>query len=242
MTGAEWPQQICKEMFAIEYQAIDSAETDGYLSGIFSPLRCVGRVARHTVFKVACVERRYSEDNYMVTAKTEDDLSVEGKKWLSEIRKHRDDYLREYALKHPKSDPFFHTPYAIKYDCEIAPKMKQGEALLKCGLIDPENTAEDLAANGDTMSEYTVRARLDDIVSALAFFNVYLTGTDTYTDIELLRLLLNGTLEDEVTVVPPNDMMVEWVSFDHLREGHPVVVNRQNRLPKPPARWGAIRA
>lgn len=110
---------------------------------------------------------------------------------------------------------------AFKWDTEMAPRSTNW-AMLKAIGVDPSIDS------------------IFDIVNGLAKWSIYLTNTNHLTDEELLSRLLNSVLIEEVTMIPPNYDMAEFISMtgevdddDHLREEPKPASNRDATLPRP---------
>lgn len=109
---------------------------------------------------------------------------------------------------------------AFKWDTELAPRSTNWAML-------------------STIGVYAEMDPLDDIIKGLAKWGIYLTNTNHLTDDELHTRLLDSVLLEEVTMIPPNPDMSEFISMigkiddDHLREEPKPVSDRDATLPRP---------
>jgi len=130
------------------------------------------------------------------------------------------------ALHFKADDPFSRMNAAMVYDTEHAPRTTNKRQLEEIGIVVPASSS--FASRTDAY----IRDRLWAIIYGLARLGVYLTDTDSLHDRELLARLVDGVLIDEVSDIPPNADMNEYISLDPS-ESKPKVVDRDYLLPRP---------
>jgi hypothetical protein len=119
---------------------------------------------------------------------------------------------------------------AITYDSQMAPMTTNATQLKELGITVPTVKAITTKERGGTyrMTEEVVHTRLWNIVYGLARLGVYLVGTDTFTNRELLLRLCSRVLKDVIRDFPPNPDMNEFI--DLSQEEEPITVRA---LPTP---------
>ena len=95
---------------------------------------------------------------------------------------------------------------AIRYDSELAPRTTNRRQLLELGIEVPAGDA--LPTDPDE-----VRRVLWTIIYGLARLGIFLTGTDSYSDPELLERLCARVLVDEVSDIPPSGDLSEFIDL-----------------------------
>lgn len=95
---------------------------------------------------------------------------------------------------------------AIRYDSELAPRTTNRRQLLELGIEVP--AADALPTDPDE-----IRHVLWTIIFGLARLGIFLTGTDSYSDSDLLERLCTRVLIDEVSDIPPSADMSEFVDL-----------------------------
>lgn len=95
---------------------------------------------------------------------------------------------------------------AIRYDSELAPRTTNRRQLLELGIEVPAGDA--LPTDPDQ-----VRRVLWTIIYGLARLGIFLTGTNSYGDRELLERLCSRVLVDEVSDIPPSGDLSEFIDL-----------------------------
>ncbi len=123
---------------------------------------------------------------------------------------------------------------AIEWDANHAPRSTNMKQLAEVGIHPPAV---------DALGDEDLPAALTLVIDGLAALGVYLSGTDHLTDRKLYSVLTTKVLLDEVSDIPPNDDMSEFVEMSAIPpeagEGqgaptpYPPIANRDTQLPRP---------
>lgn len=172
----------------------------------------------------ASPEYKISAGSYRIP--TVADLSPSGAKWLAEQIEARESGIASICEKPGKDGKKpLRIVAAIVYDSEHAPKMNQGDALRKLGLL-PEGDIDSEKATDEEVAE-----RLRLIIEGMAFMHTFISGTNKATDRLLLRQLQDFVLRDVIHFVPPNKDMNEMVDVSACFKGKKKI-DRDSTLPK----------